>query len=155
MTGTAFVISCGIYLLGADLDLDLITSLVGVEPTRTSRRGDLLLAGGSVIARRSKWAYVAHGDGADFEQPIQEVLAAFDGVQIDLRSLPGVVDAYLDVYGTADRAGGYDSAHFTLTGDQIQRLAALGLFMGVSISAFDRSDDHAVSSALPNLDSDT
>jgi len=134
-----FAISCGIYLRGEDLDPDVITATLGIEPTSATKRGDVrhTSSGRQIVARLGLWKYIVYADAAKFEPTFEEVLSIFSAVKIDLKSLPGVTDAVFDIFGTGYRTASSDAGYFSVSAEQIQRLSELNLSLDTHISIFD------------------
>ena len=135
-----FAISCGVYLRGDDLDPDAVTSRLGIVPTSARRMGELrkTSAGTPIRDRSGLWSRVVHADASEFEPAIAQALSAFDAIGFDLCGLPGVDDAFFDIFGIGDAKtelghGGW----FSLSARQVARIAELGLSVHVHISIFD------------------
>jgi hypothetical protein len=159
MKATEFAISCAVRLRGDDLDPAVITARLGITPSLALKKGGTRqTAKGRVIPiRTGVWDYSVSVDGTDFEPAIEQALAPFEGIAFALTSLPGVADAILDIYATADRTpevDSYDGAYFSFSAKQLQQIAVLNLAIDVSVSVFDRVDraegHHTPSTALPN-----
>jgi hypothetical protein len=131
-----FAISCGVLLRGDMLDPSEVTALLGIEPTHAGRKGDTARtsAGTERTLKTGYWRFSVDADDVRFEPAIGHALATFDHVDINLGSIAGVTDAFFDVFGTGGRNIQTIGGYFSLTAEQVARMAALGLSMEVSIS---------------------
>lgn len=118
-----------LYLRGDDLLPDQISSLVGLEPTEAHRKGKTWTTSSNkqVVEKTGAWSWTRSIETEDVAGVFSEFLAALpSGVQF--RALPGVREAYLDVFvaNGADEHGGGES-QLILDPQCLNRLASIGL----------------------------
>jgi hypothetical protein len=134
-----FAISCGVWLRGDLLEPSSVTALLGIEPTDAGRKGGVVRASAETELGRKMgfWRFTVKETNVRFEPAIAQALSAFDQVQVNLRSIAGVTDAFLDVFGAGGPTVQTNGGYFSLSVEQVARIAVLGLSVEVSISIID------------------
>jgi len=96
------VFELDLYLRGVDLKPDALTSLLGVTPTETRTRGVSTVSrtGRSYETKVGLWNLKV--EGGTPSECVAALATRFGGQIRDLSGLPGVEDAFLDVFVTLD-----------------------------------------------------
>lgn len=126
-----------LYVRGDALDPELVTKHLGVEPTKAQKKGQEFIAssGREFAAKNGLWSLVSKSESTSLDRHLAELLSGLGGCK-GIDSIPGVEDAYIDVFvalvsdkdGEAKCALSVDPA--TLDG-----LAMLGLPLRISMTA--------------------
>ena len=119
-----------IYLLGDELDPDSVTALLGLKPDEFHRKGKRWTTSTNreVIERTGIWVVSAKTTSNDLNRVIGDVASKIDANAPFLMQLPGVEEAFLDVFIAidADTDGG-GTCEFELTPQDVAELTRLGL----------------------------
>src|SRR5687768_13867222 len=100
-------IAVSLYLRGRDLDPEVITALLNTQPTHQHRRGEKqTTTQGRVLNRKSGlWAVEPKCDSINMDEHVALLIEmtihlreALKTKQLSLTKLPGVEDAYLDIF---------------------------------------------------------
>lgn len=118
-----------LYLRGDDLLPDQISNLVGLEPTEAHRKGKTWTTSSNkqVVEKTGVWSWTRSIETEDVAGVLVEFLAALPS-EVQFGTLPGVREAYLDVFiasGTDEYGGG--ESQLIIDPQCLSRLAALGL----------------------------
>jgi hypothetical protein len=73
-TEAAPLISVAIYLKGSALDPALVSSVIGVEPSRSQRKGGLRAGSTKFIAKIGMWALKVKSESRSMPELIDELL---------------------------------------------------------------------------------
>lgn len=126
-----------LYLLGDELDPVLISEELGVTPSETRRKGEKRASstGREYTNRTGLWSLVIDRDQAEVAGVTAILLAELEPCKKNLSTLPGVNDAYFDVFvaGLADD-GGEGTCEFAIKSDQLALLALFGLPIRFTVS---------------------
>ena len=125
-----------VYLKGDDLCPDEITKLVGIEPTEGRRKGEAWITSSNktVVEKRGLWSWTYSVQTDDVAQVLERFLVMFpEGISFG--KLPGVTDAYLDIFvaNKADESGGGEG-DLILDPLSLRRLAMLELPLQVTFA---------------------
>lgn len=138
MTDQTPLIIIAIYLRGNSLDPKSVTNALGINPSRSQKRGDLRSTSTNhkVISKIGLWGLVSQSKAVTVPEHIEEVLANFDGRVISLRDISGVEEAYLYIYvACKTEVGVTENVELTVTKVQIDRLSGLGLDLRITVSS--------------------
>lgn len=126
-----------LYLLGDDLDPIRISNELGVTPTEARRKGEKRKSstGSEYVNKTGLWCLVIDRDHAEVVDVTASLLAALEPSKKSLSALPGVQDAYFDVFvaGLAD-GDGEGVCEFAIESDQLASLARFGLPIRFTVS---------------------
>ena len=125
------VISVALYLKGDDLHPSTVTTALGVSPDKAFARGDRHYARGRPLTRKvGLWSLSVESPELSLQQKVDQLTRRMAHIEIDLRTLPGVEEAYLDVYVAAE-----DADHcLELTPEQLGWLQRRGLTVQLTFS---------------------
>lgn len=120
-----------IYLHGNDLDPDEVTHRLGISPTDSWRRGDghRFSSGTEVSRKGGLWTLRLNPDGPGAGVAMTELKSALAGYSGSLLDIPGVEDAYLDVFAIA----GVESEAIEISREIVDILSGLGLRLQITI----------------------
>jgi Domain of unknown function (DUF4279) len=125
-----------LYLNGEQLDPVALSALLGVTPSETRTRGQtrVLRSGHSVVAKLGVWHLNAKGRSPS--ECVSALVTRFGGRLPDLSHLPGVEDAYLDMFVTFE-PGKDEGTEVRLDWEPValRQLADLGLPLVVTFAA--------------------
>jgi hypothetical protein len=128
-----------IYLKGDRLDPSSVSTLLGVAPSQAHYKGQKWLSSTSreVVAKTGLWVLRIEKDSdtIDLKEMIGEIGDKFRGRTTALKSLPDVVEAYVDVFiaSEADNEGGGTCA-FELSERNLAALTSLELPVQFTLS---------------------
>lgn len=119
-----------LYLHGEGLDPVQTSQLLGIEPTKSQRKGEeqFTSTNRKVIAMVGMWALVAQSDSDELSVLIDE-LALKIGDKADLLStVPGVQKAFLDVFIAMDaEPEGGETCELQLSAENLLSLKRFGI----------------------------
>lgn len=130
-----FIIS--LYLKGDGLDPDLLTVLLGVDPTQAHRKGSkwTTSSGKQVVEKTGLWAFTANVD-ENFSEEFFALIFRLTAKAGALNDLPGVEYAYFDIFvATSPGDGGRSDAHLSLDDKCISRLQLSGVPVNITFAA--------------------
>lgn len=123
------LLQVALYLKGPDLDENLASASLGVEPTNFYRRGDPKMRGRPLPAfKTSTWRLVVTCQSADVSKEILSLLSAINP-QCVPRNISTVDEAFVDVFmiNTVDEDRLGDSIECTLSLEAISVLSQFQL----------------------------
>jgi len=121
-----------LYLHGDNLNPDDISNILGILPSGAHRKGDKRTPSATgreyVPYRSGLWSLVLDRNHAEVMDIMAELLTILAKVNLSLASLPGVQDAYFDVFiaGLINQSG-QGKCEFELEGQQLSALARFGI----------------------------
>ena len=119
-----------IYLRGETMDPAEVSKVLAVSPSRAQMSGDKTITskGREVTATVGLWAVVAERETQDVDELVSEVTSKFGADVPTFLDIPGVDEAYLDVFLAvdADDDGG-GTCEFRLSAATIAELERLAL----------------------------
>jgi hypothetical protein len=127
------IVDVGLYLHGENLDPEEISKILGVFPSRVHRKGDKNISPKTgreyVPWKQGLWKLVLNRNHAEVTNVMTELLTALGKVDLTLTSLPGVQNAYFDVFisGMTNRNLEGRTCEFELEGQQLAALARFGV----------------------------
>jgi hypothetical protein len=125
------LVAVSVILRGSDLDPDLVTKLLGIEPSRFQKRGGFKHKSQKFVAKFGLWSVKSSSRTRSFNTMIDDLLNKFRNSPCPLDEIEGVQDAQLDIFvGWAD--GPNESREFNLTKMHTRTLAQLGLAISFS-----------------------
>lgn len=124
------LVQVSIYLRGDDLQPGAVSETLGIEPDDQQTRGEADFGGRSVTSRTGLWMIGSHDRTLEVEPLVEAVVARLAPVDRDLRTLPGVQEAYLDLF-VAEEEG--ETRTIELSPALLIRLNALGLALNLTI----------------------
>ena len=126
-----------LYLRGEHLDPELATRAIGVQPSRTQKKGErqVTSTGHEVAVKLGLWALVV-----EFEPPSLDAhlgrLAASLPRGGGLASIDGVEDAYIDIFvALVSNSEGDAKCELSISSKVLETLAGLGLPIRISMTA--------------------
>ena len=121
-----------LYVHGLDLDPAAISSALGLLPTHAHVRGDVIASSHSDKTGMRKgglWKLEAEDLKASLEEQVVSVLRRIAISKRVVAELPGVTDAYLDIFAASD-----SNVSFNLEPTTVALAAKLGLAVQVTFS---------------------
>lgn len=114
MTETPFMVT--LYFRGDDLNPELITKHLSVNPTDIRRKGEKRLGnqGRSYINKTGIWSLQATSTSQELSDHIQEITSKIGDLR-NIRSITDIEDAFVDVFLCFERTEISDSYEFNLT----------------------------------------
>jgi Domain of unknown function (DUF4279) len=142
----AFVlISVQLFLQGEDLVPDVVSALIGLNPTKAHSKGDEWTTGRGVVRTQSiglwKWGVSKDGEDIDFNAVVSMFIEPLQQLSIDISKLPGVSRSWVDVFAckeSENRSPGEIALTFSC--ESLAALHTLGLPVEVT-AAFVGADD--------------
>lgn len=137
MTRSDLKVMAGLYLLGTDLSPHGITDAVRSQPTVSQTRGDIRTtpSGTDYVIKTGVWGLVIDRTPGEVSEVLDELLARL-GPQSGLASLPGVQEAYFDIFiaSLTDDDGGSTCA-MTLSTEQTEKLSRYNLPVRITMTS--------------------
>jgi hypothetical protein len=132
MTKEKFKILAAIYLKGDALDPSRVSDLLGVSPSRSRHKGQKSHTSTDleVTAKTGLWALEIEKDADSIDLPIAigELIRKVGTRVSDLKTIPGLEDAYVDVFIATDADGdGEGTCTFELSEQNLAALKSIGL----------------------------
>lgn len=115
----------GLYLKGNNLDPKEITRTLGVGPTSSHACGEVhtTSSGREFVTKTGLWSLVVDCDPAEVADVLEALLARL-GKQPELMTLPGVQEAYFDVFiALLSDDDGEATCAMELTSDRLNALS--------------------------------
>lgn len=132
-------LSVALRVWGDSLDPAAITSLLGVAPSRSWRRGDVLkLVSGNETAPKKTglWSLSTDADGGDADQALGSLLSLFNGRARLVNGAPGVDLARFDIF-VIDEAKSMSQYQLLLSADTLKLLGEIGIPIEINLESFD------------------
>jgi len=129
------LLQVALYLRGADLDENLVSACLGVEPTNFCRKGEPKVRGRPFpVFRTSTWRLIVECQSADVSKEIVSLLSAIKP-QCVPRTISTVDEAFVDVFmvNTVDDDRLGDSIECTLSEESIALLHRFELPLYLSL----------------------
>ncbi len=126
-----------IYLHGHDLDPAAVSAELRVTATRSGSRGEIIKSPTSDaegIRKIGFWKITAKSKSLTLSDHLAELRSVFTLPRRKLTSLPGVDDAYLDVYVSATWVADGKTVTRELSASDIEFMAELGLALQFTTS---------------------
>ncbi|WP_175445006.1 DUF4279 domain-containing protein [Janthinobacterium sp. MP5059B] len=130
-------IDVSVYLRGDSLDPVTVSSLLGIEPSKSRRKGECWTTSSNreVTAKIGIWAIVADANSSGLQAVVDEVTTRFRDNRINLSEINGVEEAYVDVFVAIDaEADGGGTCNFQLSKENVSALNSLGLPVRFTVS---------------------
>jgi Domain of unknown function (DUF4279) len=131
-------IGVALYVRGQRLDPDAVTRLLGVQPTRVQRTGDVrsLPSGNQAVANIGLWAKIIDSDGGKAEDVLVQLLSEVTSSVSLVTKLPDVTEAYFDIF-IARPVGSDGRSDFSLSFNNgtLTALAVAALPLEITIAA--------------------
>lgn len=131
------MIVVALYVRGYELDPLHVTSLLGVAPTRSSRKGEkkVSVTNQEVVSRTGLWVLSSDSDSDSVSDHIDALLDKIKNNAKSIPSISGVEEAFIDVFIAASSDDeGVASSSFGLSADTLSSLSALGLPVQITVS---------------------
>lgn len=129
MTGSDKKVIASLYLKGDDLDPQVVTEALRVRPTGSHARGEVhrTSSGREFVTKTGLWSLVFDQDPAEVSDVLGALLRCL-GKQRTLVNLPGVQEAYFDVFVANSLDGdGEGTCAMEILADQLGALSHYGL----------------------------
>lgn len=123
-------IDVSVYLRGDSLDPLVVSALLGIEPSKSQRKGECWRTSSNreVTAKIGVWAIVSGASSSGLQAILEEVTTRFRDNRINLSEIADVEEAYVDVFVAIDaEADGGGTCNFQLSKENVSALDALGL----------------------------
>ena len=130
MSDTKAKLTLAIYVKGVSLDPIEITSLLGIDPSKSQHFGQQRLTSTmrSIVAKTGLWAYLVESDTATVAELVHQFAERFKDCTQKLNTLPNADEAYLDLFiahdGDLNNGGEY---FFELAHNDVLLLGQFGL----------------------------
>src|SRR5437773_12569053 len=89
------LISVAIYLRGTDLDPKVVSGILGIEPSRAQKRGQLKPGSRKFVAKIGTWVLKIASDSRSVESMIDELLQKVGNPTIPMDRIENVEDSHL------------------------------------------------------------
>lgn len=131
------VLDVGLYLRGIDLDPAVITSTLGIAPSKSRVTGEKWITSSKreVTAKVGLWFLDTTTDSPLLRDRLAWLIQQLDRFDGGLTSIPGVQDAEISVFialAENDRGGG--DYEFDLTAEDLASISRLGVPLKFSIT---------------------
>lgn len=130
MTESACKIEVAIYLRGVNLDPVYVSSVLGLEPSKSQFKGEKrrTSTGKDFVTGIGLWALTVEADSNNLSALIGELGLGVENRGVSFAHIAGVEEAYLDVFMAvdADDDGG-GTCTFQLSEESVSALHGLGL----------------------------
>jgi hypothetical protein len=126
------VLAVALYIHGPDLDPGLISDALRARPTEAHRRGDVVLSPRSTasgVRKGGLWRLQAAKSDASVEDQIANVIDQIEARGVVISGLPGVTDAYLDIFAAAN------DQRFSLSSNLVERIHDMGIAVQVTFTS--------------------
>jgi Domain of unknown function (DUF4279) len=126
-----------LYVRGDALDPELVTQLLGVEPTKMQKKGQEFVtpSGREFATKIGLWSLVIQSESTSLDEHLTMLLSALAGRK-GIDSIPGVEDAYVDVFvALASDKDGDANCALSVGPAALEGLATLGLPLRISMTA--------------------
>lgn len=119
-----------VYLKGDDLDPGALTTIFGLEPTESHRKGSLRRTSNNrqLLEKTGLWVLSIKSESEKLSEMLEELASKFSKYGAELVPVSGVDEAYIDVFiavSAEDDGGG--TSEFDLSQECLSALARLGL----------------------------
>lgn len=140
-----YLVSVSVRLQGPKLDPDLVTTVIGISPTHSHRKGDRVVSESGLSATRKHgvWSLTLDRRTSSISEVVEEAVASIGSIEGSTLDLPGVENATLDIFAALNTRDGRSDFDFTICPEQTGVLARLGLSIAVTMTSI------PVYSALP------
>jgi Domain of unknown function (DUF4279) len=113
---------------GSELNPDTISNNLNLHPSKSHRKGLPKQNSPSVLAKTGLWRLEVPSKSASIEDHVDAVLEKLNGVNMDLSSMEGVNESFIDIFiAQYDENKNRSSSYLIINKKQIQRIASLGL----------------------------
>ena len=126
-----------VYLRGEDLDPELVTQSIRIEPSTAQKRGDkqVTSTGREFTAKLGVWALVVELDSSSLDAHLTQLASALP-VGSAFASLANVEEAYVDIFiALVSDADGDARCELAVSPQSLELLARLGLPVQISVTA--------------------
>jgi hypothetical protein len=124
------LIVVGIYIRGVDLDPDVITRRLGINPTRIQRKGEEKTSpsGSKYNSKIGLWGLLSDSTSLKISDHLSHLISKLNINGDEIRSLAGVEDAYFDIFvaSSSDEDGEGDYG-FEFSKESLSLLANVNL----------------------------
>jgi len=130
MNSPGYLYMVSIYLFGDELNPDIVTGLLGIEPNESHKKGKrwTTSTNSEVIERTGVWVISAKTSSNDLRCVLEDITSKINMDAPLLTELVGVDEAYLDVFIAIDADGdGNGTCAFELSQRNIAELSRLKL----------------------------
>ena len=132
--------SIALYVRGRDLDPISVTKAINQMPTHAHKRGDArkTSSGQEIVAKDGMWALVRDASLNEIAEEIASVTSLLGG-GVNLRDLPDVDRAYLDVFVALPERSALESPEmtFAMTNAVLLNLSAAGIEVQFTVCVAD------------------
>jgi hypothetical protein len=131
------LISVALYLRGDNLDPEIVSKKLGIEPSDSQYKGEkkVTSTGHEYVTKNGLWALIAESDSINLNDLIGQVTTKVKSDDVMLHSIEGVQEAYLDVFIAGDTdVDGDGTAKFELNKDNIAEIERLGLPVSFTVT---------------------
>lgn len=117
-----------LYLVGTDLDPAHVSTVLGIEPSKSQIRGERKITSTKreFTTQTGLWALVVRRESTDLSALLDELVSRLPALRPELTDITGVDDAYVDVFGAVDAdSDGGGTCEFELSARCINTLRDL------------------------------
>lgn len=125
-----------IYLRGEYLDPEVASRVIGVQPTRTQKKGErqVTSTGHELTVKLGLWALVVELDSPSLDTHLEKLVGSLPS-GTSLSSIAGVEDAYVDVFvALVSSSDGDAKCELSVSPKVLKSLASLGLPIRLSLT---------------------
>lgn len=126
-----------LYLRGDALDPEQASQLLGVKPSKSQKKGEerVTSTNRKIVVKTGLWAFAAKSKTESISALVGELAFAIgDGVQ-NLPSIPGVQEAFLDIFMAIDaEPEGGGTCEFELSFNDLRLLERFGIPVKVTVT---------------------
>jgi len=87
------LVSIALYLKGSDLDPTIVSKTLGIEPSRSQKKGGYTHGSTKVIAKIGMWALEISSDSRPVEEMVEELIRKIGDSARPLNEIEGVAAA--------------------------------------------------------------
>jgi hypothetical protein len=124
-----------IYLRGDQLKPDHISEVLGLQPSRCQKKGELRAGSKTVISKIGVWTLIAQTDSPSITDHIDELLRTLRAPPMPLDQIDGVEEAYLDIFVALEQEHDQqETVEVMLSKTYTQALNRLGLGLQFTVA---------------------
>jgi hypothetical protein len=137
MNPSDLTVMVGLYLLGADLSPHRITDSLRIQPTVSQARGDIRTtpSGTDYVIKTGTWGLVIDRTPGEVSDLLDELFAKL-GPQPALASIPGVQEAYFDIFiASLTDEDGDSTCAMAFSTEQTEKLSRYNLPVRITMTS--------------------
>ncbi len=138
MSNTNPTLIVALYIKGYDLNPSIVTRLLGIEPTRSSYKGEKKITDHNkeVVSKSGFWVLASNVESYVVSDHLSFIKSSVESGIKDIFSVAGVEEAFVDVFVAAPSNDvGEASFSFILSERDVASLGEIGLTIKVTITS--------------------